>query len=242
MIIRAPVLASLVFFVSVAGATKPSLPEAGRLDLKLDDRNGIVLFEADAHLRNVVVEIYGLDGLRVGQDDLVWLRFASVKAGQRIEIPFSLERGQGRSALVVFVRSPGRLSQLTRQLGELSAEQLRRNNACARRDPEGTWIKLMGCEEEGPAPIVPRPNPILNAVETASPGGVLTTSQLRIDGDRVELTPVQTVWANPTCQAITTLAGRLKSAGHTQRADWAAFQDAGCTVPIRLSVSIERGQ
>lgn len=79
--------------------------------------------------------------------------FYNIRCEQSIEIPFAFERGEGRKALVAFARSDGSVSQSTRQLGELSAEQQRRNAACTRRDPDGVWIRLMGCEDEEPPPI-----------------------------------------------------------------------------------------
>jgi hypothetical protein len=242
-----------------AGATGPSLPEVGRLDFKLADTTGTLVITPTADATDVVVEIYGLDGLRVGADDMVWARLAQLHPGQPVEVPFALARGAGRTDLVTFVRAGGRQSQLTIRVGDESAEHRRRRNACVKQDGDGRWIEVMGCPERGPEPVVPRPGPapeitgmvgdvfVDGDVVAVEPGpvyvqGCASAAAERVAGDGIIALPGGPACPN-ACVAARRLDTRLPDGkrGGAWRVKWAAFRDPACHEPAPVELTIRRG-
>jgi hypothetical protein len=251
----------LVCVAGDAGATGASLPPVGKLEFKLGTAQGHLVITPAEDLAGVVVQVYGLDGLRAGADDMVWARYVQLHKGQAIELPFAVARGSGRTDLVTFAQAGGRQSQLTIRVGEESAEQRRRRSACVKKDADGQWIEEMGCPERGPEPVVPRPGPA-PTVEVSGAADVF------VDGEHVVLAPSAPLFVKgcpradaervagegairlpggPMCPSACVAAPRLETwlpdgkRGGKWHAAFATFNDAQCRDAAPLELTVERG-
>jgi hypothetical protein len=251
-------IALLLAVAATARAGGISMPPVGQLDFALADAGGTLLITPAADMDDVTVEIYGLDGLRVGADDMVWTHIAHLAKGVKVEVPFTLARGDGRTELVTFARAGGRQSQLTIVVGQESAEQRRRRMACVKQDADGRWIEEMGCPEKGPEPVVPRPGP----TPTVVPGD----PDIYVDGDRVLVEPrdlyidgcasvgaeriagdgVVALPGGPACPAGCFRPRRLDTVlpdgarGGKWRVEWRTFRDPTCREPAPVTLTIAR--
>ena len=147
--------------VAVAGATGANWPIMPFVDLPAaqtigpDGARATVRIRLDDDASAIDVEVYGLDGLRVGDDNHVQIRRGRMQKGGVFAFDVTVHPGRGRSYLVVSAKAHFAHAGLGGTLrsfpyGEESAEQKREHTRCVRQDPEGVWIRLPECEEAAP--------------------------------------------------------------------------------------------
>jgi hypothetical protein len=220
-----------------AGAGESMLPPVGELSVKLAADHGTVELKPVQDLAGpITISIYGIDGLQIGQgdSDLVWLRLAGVRKDTPLTIPFKVTRGAGRTYIVVFADGAGRMSQRTEQVGQLSPEQIQRNNACVMQDADGRWIEVMGCDRASPAPAVVHPSVVQSAVLT----GVRDAS-VRIDGPNVDIALAQPAF-DGKCRAQRSLTAATLAPKGKQTLSWKVFTDPGCKSAATVTLAVER--
>jgi hypothetical protein len=142
-----------IAFVAVAGATGASWPITPFVDYpaaQTIDPDGAV---ATVHITvgddasAIEVEVYGLDGMRAGDDNMVRVHRDQLPKGASFAFDVAIHPGAGRSSLVVsararFVRAGAGGTLRDFPFGEKSAEQLREHTRCVRQDPDGVWIRV----------------------------------------------------------------------------------------------------
>jgi hypothetical protein len=159
-----PMLSALV---ALALASGPSWPI--QADAQLQAKNAHVVITTTEAGTDVVVEVYGLDGLVVDggekRGNLLIRTFKrdALKPGEKWEFDVAITPGPGRSMLTVAARG-AKIGSVVRSfsVGELSDAQVKERNKCVQQDADGTWIELMGCDQPpaAPAPAQVQPAPI----------------------------------------------------------------------------------
>jgi hypothetical protein len=153
----------LLLAATTASATGPSWPI--RVDVTYPPTVGpeggraAVTVAVDQDATDVRLEIHGDDGMRVEPDNKLVLRVESMRAGESRRFDVAFRPGPGRSYLAVasharFPHTEGG-AVLDFPFGAESPAQLAEHHKCVMQDAEGTWIHLMGCEEETAAPATP---------------------------------------------------------------------------------------
>jgi hypothetical protein len=158
--------AIFIAFVAAVGATGPSWPITPFVDYPAaqtigpDGAKATVRIRADDDASAIAVEVYGVDGMRVGEDNKVLAHRDRLAKGASFTFDVTIHPGPGRSSLVVsakarFARAGAGGTLREFPFGKESAEQLREHTRCVRQDPDGVWIRELGCDEAPLPPNVP---------------------------------------------------------------------------------------
>lgn len=190
--------AIFVAFVAAAGATGASWPITPFVEYPAartigpEGAKATVRITVHDDASAIDVEVYGLDGMRAGDDNKVRVHRDRLERGGTFTFDVTIHPGPGRSSLVVSARArfahAGRGGTLRDfPFGEESAEQLREHTRCVRQDPDGVWIRELGCDEAPPRktdvpPFTPAPlspaEPLATSL-TSSPPLALTIAEFR---------------------------------------------------------------
>ena len=190
-------LAFAAFFVlvSTAAATEATWPIVATVDYPPASAIGPEGGKASVHISvgddatAVDVEVYGIDGMRVGTDNLARASVSRLASGAVLAFDVFIHPGPGRSSLVVtarahFARAGDGSAVHTFPFGDEDAAQQDEHSRCVRQDPDGVWIRDPGCEEAPaaadavpPAPPAPPP-PAPSPVAAALPPVVLSVGEL----------------------------------------------------------------
>jgi len=181
---RGLIVAGLILAcLSEAGATGASWPITPSVDYPAAETIGpaggkaIVRVRVDDDASAIEVEVYGVDGMRAGDANKVEVHRDALRVGASFAFEVVIHPGSGRSALVVAAKARfahagagGTLREFP--FGEENAEQRRERSRCVRQDPEGVWIRELGCDEGSPqAPVA--------AAASGSRPPVLTVAEFR---------------------------------------------------------------
>ena len=161
--------ALLVGSASPATASPPNWPIAPTVRFSVPEPSGAgggtatvqVKITDDAHA--IEVEVYGLDGMRVGKTNKAHVHRDQLKAGGSITLHVRIYPGAGQSLLTVsayaqFERAGYGGVVRTFPFGKENAAQQAEHSRCVRQDPEGVWIRDPDCvEPTAPAEAPPPP-------------------------------------------------------------------------------------
>lgn len=153
-------LLTLALVATNAMATGPSWPID--TEVKFPDAVGpeggqatvVVTVQADA--TDIRIEVYGDDRMRVDPDNKLVVQLDALHAGQSFRFEVSFHPGPGHSYIAV--ASHARFAKVAGgdvrefPFGSESAEQQLEHRRCVMQDPDGTWIRVMGCDEREAAP------------------------------------------------------------------------------------------
>ena len=118
-----------------------------------------------ANARAVDIQVWGLDGMRAGDDNILRVMRDQAAAGTWIDFDVLFRPGPGRSSLVVsakavFAGAGTGVTVLGFPYGRENADQLAEHSACVRQDSQGVWIRLDKCEKTAAAAL-----PVLTVAE-----------------------------------------------------------------------------
>jgi hypothetical protein len=155
--------------VAPAAATEGTWPiEAsvdypGPADIGPDGAKATVRISVGDDASAIDVRVYGIDGMRVGVDNLARVDGPRLANGEAFAFDIVIHPGPGRSFLVVmakahFARAGDGSAVQSFPFGDENAEQQAEHSRCVRQDPDGVWIRDPGCEDApAPATIVTTP-------------------------------------------------------------------------------------
>jgi hypothetical protein len=148
-LLATPAAASQASWPITVSVTYPVALTAGAGVARVD-----VLIGANA--RAVDIEVWGLDGMRAGDDNIVSVTRDQTTVGTRIDFDVLFHPGPGRSSLVVsakavFAGAGAGVTVLDFPYGAENADQFAEHSACVRQDPEGVWIRLDNCDKTAAA-------------------------------------------------------------------------------------------
>lgn len=155
--------AALLVTLGSASATQPSWPITSEVEFSAPSsaaaRGGtaVVHVAVSEAATDIDVQVYGLDGMRVGHRNIARLHRDRLNAGASVSFPVAIHPGSGRSLVVVSARAHfahlGDGSTVRSfPYGEEDAAQQAEHTRCVRRDPEGVWIRDPDCAAQ---PYVP---------------------------------------------------------------------------------------
>jgi hypothetical protein len=108
---------------------------------------------------DVRVEVFGSDGLTIDPSNKLSLVIAALPRGQHFVFEVGFHPAKGRASIVVQTRAKfahtsegGTVREF--QFGAESPEQVAERSRCVRQDSDGTWVRVMGCDE-ATAPVAP---------------------------------------------------------------------------------------
>ena len=142
-LLAAPAAANQASWPIIVSVTYPAGLTAGAGVARVD-----VLIGADA--RAIDIAVWGLDGMRAGNDNIVRVTRDQATAGARIDFDAPFHPGPGRSSLVVSAKAAfagAGVTVLSFPYGAENADQLAEHSACVRQDSAGVWIRLNECEK-----------------------------------------------------------------------------------------------
>ncbi|MBI3783863.1 MAG: hypothetical protein HY270_10715 [Deltaproteobacteria bacterium] len=163
---RAPWFCLFSLIAAAAHATQPSWPIFTDVEfpaaVAADGGRATVVVTVGEDATDIRIEVYGDDHMRVDPDNKLVVQLNALHPGQSFPFEVGFHPGPGRSYIAVsafahFTHTAGG-SIHEFPFGQENAEQLREHQKCVRQDPDGTWIKIMGCDEE-PAPPANTPVP-----------------------------------------------------------------------------------
>ena len=165
-LLAAVVLSSQVWAGEASWPIRPSVDYPASLAGGQGMAHLHVFIGADATAIHIAV--YGLDGMSAGSDNLVRVDRDRAAAGTTIDFDVPFNPGAGRSMLVVsatadFVRAGHGTTVLSFPFGAESTAQRQEHSRCVRQDPDGTWIRLQGCDDD--AAQAPQPVATADAAE-----------------------------------------------------------------------------
>ena len=148
-LLAAPATANQASWPITVSVTYPAVLGAGAGVARVD-----VLLGADA--RAIDIAVWGLDGMRAGDDNIVRVARDQATAGSRIVLDAPFHPGPGRSSLVVSAKAAlagagAGVTVLNFPYGAENADQLAEHSACVRQDSAGVWIRLNECETHAAA-------------------------------------------------------------------------------------------
>ena len=178
-------------FATAAAATGPSWPITPFVTyptaqtIGADGAKATVQIRVDDDASAVDVEVYGVDGMRAGDDNLLRAHRDQLAKGASFTFDVTIHPGPGRSSLVVSAKARfahagagGTLREF--RFGEESEEQLREHTRCVRQDPEGVWIRELGCDD-AMLPKIFAQTPILTPLShDVSPTNSLTVPPITV--------------------------------------------------------------
>ena len=196
-------LALLAAVSTAASATGPSWPIF--TEVKFPEQVGpnggraTVIVTVSDEARDIRLEVYGDDHMWVDPDNKLVVQINALHPGESFPFEVGFHPGPGRSYIAVSAHAHfthtagGAVHEFP--FGQEDAEQLREHSRCVRQDPEGTWIRIMGCDDEAPAdaeagaplptavahddaPLVPAMNVDIQQLRSAPPLG----KRVRFDG------------------------------------------------------------
>lgn len=154
-------LLSLLLLIAVrVGATGPSWPIY--TDVQFPEHVGpdggraTVLVTVGDDATDIRLEVSGDDRIRIDPDNQLVVQLNALHPGQRFVFEVGFQPGPGRSYLAVsshaqFAHAGAGGAVREYPFGSENAEQLREHTKCVMQDADGTWIRLMGCDEEAAA-------------------------------------------------------------------------------------------
>ena len=160
-------LSLLILSAAPAGATGPSWPILTDVvfpkKVGPDGGRATVVVTVGEDATDIRLEVYGDDRMRVDPDNKLVVQINALHPGQSFPFEIGFHPGPGRSYIAVsayahFTHTAGG-SVHEFPFGQEDAEQLREHHKCVRQDPEGTWIKIMGCDEDAPPATAAAPSP-----------------------------------------------------------------------------------
>ena len=132
-LLAAPAAANQASWPIIVSVTYPAGLTAGAGVARVD-----VLIGADA--RAIDIAVWGLDGMRAGNDNIVRVTRDQATAGARIDFDAPFHPGPGRSSLVVSAKAAfagAGVTVLSFPYGAENADQLAEHSACVRQDSGG---------------------------------------------------------------------------------------------------------
>ena len=186
---RAALVASSVLLTVPVHATGPSWPIFTDVTFPEtvgpDGGRATVVVTVAADATDIRIEVYGDDRMRVDPDNKLVVQLSTLHPGESFPFEVGFHPGPGRSYIAVsayahFAHSYGGAVHEF-PFGQEDAAQLREHRRCVRQDSDGTWIKLMGCDEaDPPAPAdAPAPAQAAHGGPGGSPPPTLSVEQLR---------------------------------------------------------------
>jgi hypothetical protein len=156
---RTALISLLMLLAAAAQATGPSWPIF--TDVKFpaqvgpDGGRATVVVTVSDDATDIRLQVYGDDSMHVDPDNNLVVQLNALHPGQSFAFEVGFQPGPGRSYLAVaayarFTHSAGGAVH-EYPFGSESPEQLREHSKCVRQDPDGTWIRIMGCDEDSPA-------------------------------------------------------------------------------------------
>lgn len=104
---------------------------------------------------NVRVEVFGTGGLTLDNGNRLSLTIAALKRGQHFVFDVAFHPPRSRAAIVVQTRAKfGRAGEGGPVREFPFGAETPAPSRCVRQDPDGTWVRIMGCED-GPAQVTP---------------------------------------------------------------------------------------
>jgi hypothetical protein len=181
--------------VTAAGATGPSWPINTEVEFPAtvgpEGGRAKVVVTVDADATDIRLEVYGDDAMRVDPDNKLVVQLNALHPGQSFSFEVGFHPGPGRSYLAV--ASHARFAKVAGgavheyPFGSESAAQQLEHRKCVMQDAEGTWVRVMGCEEEAPLPTSPAghaeaatPAPAPAAVPPGEPSVPVTLDVARL--------------------------------------------------------------
>jgi hypothetical protein len=179
---------ALLVTLGAASATQPSWPITSEVEFSAASSadtgsTAIVDIAVSESATNIDVQVYGLDGMRVGDRNIARLHRDRLEAGSSVSFPVTIHPVPGRSIIVVLVRA--RFAHMgdgsivrSYPFGEENAAQQAEHSRCVRQDPDGVWIRDPDCG----APLIAPPPGVPPAQAGASGASAtfdLTIAQLK---------------------------------------------------------------
>jgi len=149
-LLAAVVLASQAWASQASWPITPSVEYPASLSSGQGMARVHVFVGADASA--IHIEVYGLDGMRVGTDNLVRVDRDRGAAGTNVDFDVPFTPGPGRSLLVVSARAEvanagSGTTVRSFPFGAENAAQQQDHFRCVRQDPDGIWIRLQDCDD-----------------------------------------------------------------------------------------------
>jgi len=147
-----------VLWCTVAGATGASWPIFTEVrfppQVGPDGGRATVIVTVGEDATDIRLEVYGDDHLRVDPDNKLVVQLSTLHPGQSFPFEVGFHPGPGRSYIAVsaYARFTHGAGGAVHEFpfGQEDAAQLREHQRCVRQDPDGTWIRIMGCDDETP--------------------------------------------------------------------------------------------